>query len=150
MLRFTAIKRSDCKLISQWLEDDDIGRRFVDSYRNGLDWIELIKANPENRWGFIVYEGGESIGFVDLEKDGELGWITFYVNSHNRGRGLGAQVLTDLIKFLADWPVKTIAAAVEAENASSIRSLERSGFKQNGVDKDGLLIFKKHVVASQN
>lgn len=138
-LHFVPFGESDGKQVTEWLRNDPVGKRFID-YQDGKRWYNLVQSS-KNRWGFMVCDREEKIGFVDLEKIGDVGWIAFYICPQRRGQGLGSRLLKDLLAHLKDWPLQSVQAAVELENTVSIRTLKTSGFTKVGKDQDGLLLF---------
>lgn len=59
-----------------------------------------------------------------------------YVHKDHRGKGLGQIILAELIKKAIEQQYHCMVAAIDSENAASIRIHEKAGFEHNGVIKE--------------
>lgn len=111
---------------------------LAQAYKQMLDGC---LAHPEKRewyaiWNIELSDGsGAPVGnlsFKGLEDDGtvEIGYGT---NAGYEGRGYMTEAVTAVVQWAAVQPgVKLIEAEAEADNAASIRVLQKSGFVPNG------------------
>jgi RimJ/RimL family protein N-acetyltransferase len=96
----------------------------------------------------------EWVNFIAQKKDGtEIGWMPHYIRSQNfgwveigyylipseRGKGYGteaARIMVDYLFLTKDIP--RIQAVINAENKASQRTLEKTGFKREGILRKAL------------
>ncbi len=140
MIHFVPVSVSDQELITQWFEDDIEGQKELSSYTHLASWLKLL--NPESRYGWIVYEDDNAIGFTDLEKGPYgVGYFSFYISPDERGKGKGKQLLLTLIEKAKSLEIKQLEAGAEEKNIASQKALSSVGFIQNAKDKDNYLIY---------
>jgi len=92
-------------------------RKSPDATDHWLNWVVRENAGPP-------------IGFVQATvlPDGTA-WIAYVIGVARQGHRLGTLATALMVDHLAsDYGVKRFLASVEAENASSVRLLERLGF----------------------
>jgi L-amino acid N-acyltransferase len=58
--------------------------------------------------------------------------VTIYIHSASRGLGIGTVLLTELVSRARNLGKHSMIAAVDSENAESLRFLNRFGFEQVG------------------
>ncbi len=79
---------------------------------------------------FVAVEGGEVIGFVDVELRGEEGVVEgIAVKEEYRGLGVGKRLLSAALAFLAYLGVKRIRLMTLEGNIPARRLYESLGFK---------------------
>lgn len=112
-------------------------------------WNETL-VDLANRRAWLLERQAQGFPVLVAQQDGEvLGYTTYgpwrphdgykhsvehsvYVRRDQRGRGLGLRLLQALIKRARAANLHVMIAAIEAENASSIRLHERLGFITTG------------------
>lgn len=133
--------------IRAWLSADPLGQRFLPSYLSG-SWEPLIDFKTRHLW--IAEEGGEAVGFFDLELDPSgAGYFVFYVAPAHRGKGLAKKIAEAGLATDAAKSCRFFEAGVEPENAASIHVLESLGFERAGEDEDGMLLLRRPNQDSQ-
>ena len=76
-------------------------------------------------------DGGAPIGFVQgtILPDASA-WIAFVISAAHQGRGIATRATRAMVDHLAlEYAVKRFLASVELDNTSSIRLLQRLGFR---------------------
>lgn len=137
-MKLIPINQSFQPLINQWFTGDVTGQQELNSYTNLESWIKLL--TPTNRWGWIVYEKNQAIGFLDLERTAEqTGYFSFYLAPAERGQGKSTAFLQTLIQQAKNYGIQRLEAGVKENNLASQRALETIGFTLNGTDKDNYL-----------
>lgn len=120
----------------------------------GLDWKGFRDAGgPARRFaadGFLAGDNGRLI--VEVEGERPAGFVSWTEVGHGspcweigiallpdwRGRGIGWRAQAMLCDYLfAHTPVQRIEAATHAENIAEQRSLEKAGFRLEGVIRAG-------------
>jgi L-amino acid N-acyltransferase YncA len=110
----------------------------------------------------VAEAGGETIGWAALTKvSGRCVYagvaeVSVYVAASARGRGVGRQLLTDLVRESERNGIWTLQAGILAENTASVTLHERCGFRVvgrrerlgqlNGVWRDVLLLERRSLV----
>ncbi len=140
-IELKAFEERDASLFSVWLKNDEEGMKFLESYSRPSEWIHLV--NQKDRFLYIAFVQEVPIGFFDFEIIGTAGHFVVYLSAPFRGKGLGRQVLEGAFRLKILDSVEVLDVNVEKDNAPSIRLLEDAGFVQEGVDEEGMLIYKK-------
>ena len=135
--------REDLKRSWEWFNDRSTVRYLFNSAHFTLpeeeeEFYEDLKKNRDKAPVFAVVEnkGGKLVGvagFNWINWSARWGEIFYYLAPEERGRGYG----TELAKLLCDYAFKhlnlrKVWAKVHADNAPSIRILEKNGFTLAG------------------
>lgn len=108
----------------------NLSRRQLQYLSNRASAIMLVADDA----GQIV---GEAIGLLRHHKRGLTGRIySLAVANAQRGRGIGRQLLTDLLARMADRGAQRVYLEVEKTNVSAITLYEKLGFKSIGTLDD--------------
>jgi phosphinothricin acetyltransferase len=90
---------------------------------------------------FVARRDGEVVGWVALSAPpprrvyAGVAWLSVYVASAQRGRGVGRRLLERLIAASEAEGVWTLQAGVLADNRASLALHERAGFRRIGVQE---------------
>jgi len=99
------------------------------------DWDRAHLAEPR----LVALAGGRPIGWAALTPVSErpvyagVAAVGVYVDENHRGAGVGATLLSGLIRRSEDLGVWTLQAAIFPENAASLALHEACGFRRVGV-----------------
>jgi RimJ/RimL family protein N-acetyltransferase len=141
MMNLIPVSLEHQSLIELWFENDDVGRKELNSYADFHSWLNRPNQTPRFQW--IVYEEKIPIGFTDLEmSDDSSASFSFYVAPKERGMGKGKEILKEIINEAKKRDITTLVAGVEESNIVSQKALLSVGFLPNGRDKDNYLLFK--------
>lgn len=117
-----------------------IGRKKAENLQDALDFIHKIQQNIADNtsfyWGIHAQNATELIGTIclwNLERDKGIAEIGYELLPHYQGKGLIQEALKVVIDYAFSIGFTTITACLNAENAPSIRLLERHRFKKQGV-----------------
>jgi RimJ/RimL family protein N-acetyltransferase len=147
MIQLISVTLEDKNLIESWFDNDVAGKKELSLYRDFSSWIKLLTL--PNRWGWLVQEAGNKIGFIDLEKDQDnVGHFSFYLAPLERNKGKSKKVLHALIQKAQELGFSSLEAGVSKNNVPSKKSLESVGFAPKGIDNDGYLIYS-HLTHSK-
>jgi len=131
----------DSELLLQW-RNDPITRQF--SLKVGVveqseheKWLRGSLANPQRRI-YIAEIEGHPVGTIRTDFDGEFYELSWTVAPERRGQGVGKELVSTLVKLLAQ-PTR---ATIKKENLASIRIAEQAGLIFEG-EKDGTLCFTR-------
>lgn len=114
------------------LLDEAAALKLVDVFAG---WRSM--ANPGTRWGIQVKEQSSIIGTCGL-----FAWhrawrkctLGYELNPNSQGRGYMQEALRACLTWGFDqMELNRVEAQVHPDNATSVRSLERLGFKQEGL-----------------
>ena len=107
-------------------------------------------TNPISYW-LVAVENGQVLGYVGSQYGyGEADMMNLAVVPDFRNRGIGQQLVTELISHLAALDVKSLTLEVRQSNAAAISLYEKMGFQQVGLrpnyyqkPKEAALILRK-------
>ena len=107
-------------------------------------------TNPISYW-LVAVENGQVLGYVGSQYGyGEADMMNLAVVPDFRNRGIGQQLVTELISHLADLDVKSLTLEVRQSNTAAISLYEKMGFQQVGLrpnyyqkPKEAALILRK-------
>ena len=126
----------DRKLIQRWFADDEEGIRRLEFYAQPELWFALLGPT---RLGWFVIVDDHPVGFIDMEIDGESGYIAYYVAPEFRGLGYGTQTLQVMLDKARELGLALLDGGVDPDNAASIAALKRAGFEVGPLDEEGML-----------
>ncbi len=114
----------------------------IEDARAWMKKIEtIIDTNEGISWGVCLKEDDKLAGgfcYWNWEKEQDKAEIGFSIYPQHQNKGLMQEVLQTGLKFgLGFMGLKTIEAYTHAENAASIKVLEKSGFSFKGTSTDG-------------
>lgn len=120
-----------------------------------VPWSEdglLESLNLENYLFFVVEEDGEVIGYAGLSQILDEGDITnVVIDERYRGRGLGRELLENLLAAGSGQGVNAFTLEVRVSNEAAVRLYESLGFEAEGIRKgfyekpleDALIMWKR-------
>ncbi|MCZ0980926.1 ribosomal protein S18-alanine N-acetyltransferase [Streptomyces diastatochromogenes] len=108
-----------------------------DAWSAGMFWSELAHARgPEATRHYVVAEDpadGRLVGYAGLAAAGGLGDVqTIAVSRDQWGTGLGARLLTDLLKEATAFECEEVLLEVRVDNTRAQKLYERFGFEPIG------------------
>lgn len=117
-----------------------IGRKKAESLQDAYDFILKIQQNDTDKtsfyWGIHAQNPSALIGTIclwNLERDKGIAEIGYELMPPYQGKGLMQEALTVVIDYGFSIGFTTITAYPNAENAPSIKLLERNNFKKQGI-----------------
>ncbi len=140
MLIYRDAKRSDLEKITE-IYNSTIASRLVTadtepvSVESKIKWFE--EHSPEKRPLWVIEdELNEIVGWVSFQSfygrpayDATVE-ISIYLDSNQRGKGLGKQVLGYCIDKAPEFGIKTILGFIFSHNEPSIRLFKHFGFEE--------------------
>lgn len=139
MINLRIFNHDDKDLIKNWFVDDDLGNKFIPSYKEE-SFFELLDG--KNRVVYIVNKDDQPIGFLDLEILDNKANFAFYVSKEFRGFGYGKEILKNMLHLPEIKTLDRIECGVENDNIGSIKILEDFGFERVELDKDGFIKYQ--------
>ncbi|MFD4654802.1 ribosomal protein S18-alanine N-acetyltransferase [Kitasatospora sp. NPDC058444] len=107
-----------------------------DAWSAGMFWSELAEAHPGGTRHYTVAAAadGTIVGYAGLMAiAGEGDVQTIAVDERHQGAGLGAALLTDLIREAARRECAELLLEVRVDNPRAQRLYERHGFEPVGI-----------------
>ena len=140
MLIYRDAKRSDLEKITE-IYNSTIASRLVTadtepvSVKSKIKWFE--EHSPEKRPLWVIEdELNEIVGWVSFQSfygrpayDATVE-ISIYLDSNQRGKGLGKEVLGFCIDKAPEFGIKTILGFIFSHNEPSIRLFKHFGFEE--------------------
>jgi RimJ/RimL family protein N-acetyltransferase len=131
----------------RWLSDRAVTRylrvRHPTSLRKQQEWLERIAASAEDvLWAIVGASDGELIGNIGLtnlvwrHRNAELGYLIGERGQWGKGCATEAVRLATGYAFV-ELGLEKVWATVLAPNEASRRALERNGYRQCAVLRDG-------------
>lgn len=123
-----------------WLSDPETKRLtntpdFTKSQQEA--WFGSLSGKEDYQvWGISC--GGRKIGAAGLKKirDGSAEYFVYIGDKDYWGRGLGGQIMRQILDRALELGLSHIYLNVVTENERAIRSYEKAGFSRTG-EKDG-------------
>lgn len=107
-----------------------------DAWSEGMFWSELAHARgPAATRRYLVAEepGGRIVGYAGLAAAGGLGDVQTIAAARDQwGTGLGARLLTELLRYATDFECQEVLLEVRVDNTRAQRLYERFGFAPIG------------------
>ncbi|MER6286409.1 ribosomal protein S18-alanine N-acetyltransferase [Streptomyces sviceus] len=106
-----------------------------DAWSRGMFWSELAHSRgPEATRRFVVAEeGGRIVGYAGLASAGELADVqTIAVARDHWGTGLGATLLTELLRAATAFECAEVMLECRIDNIRAQKLYERFGFEAIG------------------
>lgn len=107
-----------------------------DAWSAGMFWSELAHARgPHATRHYVVAEDGAGrlVGYAGLAAAGDLGDVqTIAVAREQWGTGLGARLLTDLLRAATAFECAEVLLEVRVDNTRAQKLYERFGFEPIG------------------
>ncbi|MDY0814739.1 ribosomal protein S18-alanine N-acetyltransferase [Kitasatospora purpeofusca] len=107
-----------------------------DAWSAGMFWSELAEAHPggTRHYTVAVTPDGAVVGYAGLMAVGGDGDVqTIAVHGRHQGTGLGAALLTDLVREAARRGCADLLLEVRVDNTRAQRLYERFGFEPVGI-----------------
>lgn len=123
----------DAALLYAWRDDPRVRQQSFDAaplvWEDHLAWVERTLADP-GRALLVGTTGGEAVGCVRFDLDGERARISIYLDPERLGKGLAVPLLDAAAAWLAAHcpTVCTVVAEVRAGNAASAAAFLGAGY----------------------
>jgi RimJ/RimL family protein N-acetyltransferase len=142
-LTFVPMDEPGLREFESWFDDAELRHRYD---RPTQLWLDFV-GNTPGVCAWMVYEGDSPIGQLQLDVEGQIGYIGLTVKPELRNHGYGHRVLQ---AFLARADIATldrIEAGAAQDNQASQHCLRAAGFVQRstGPDAEGFLRFVYYV-----
>ncbi|MFJ6798673.1 ribosomal protein S18-alanine N-acetyltransferase [Streptomyces sp. NPDC091268] len=111
-----------------------------DAWSAGMFWSELAHARgPQATRRYVVAEAvtdggpGRLVGYAGLAASGDLADVQTIAAARDQwGTGLGARLLTDLLRAATDFECAEVLLEVRVDNTRAQKLYERFGFEPIG------------------
>ncbi|MFJ1603071.1 ribosomal protein S18-alanine N-acetyltransferase [Streptomyces sp. NPDC088253] len=106
-----------------------------DAWSRGMFWSELAHARGPGatRRYVVATERGRLVGYAGLAASGDLGDVqTIAVRRDQWGTGLGAQLLTELLRAATAFECAEVMLECRVDNVRAQKLYERFGFEPIG------------------
>ncbi|MFJ4005505.1 ribosomal protein S18-alanine N-acetyltransferase [Streptomyces sp. NPDC090023] len=106
-----------------------------DAWSRGMFWSELAHARGEGatRRYLVAEDGGRLVGYAGLASSGDLGDVqTIAVARDQQGTGLGARLLTELLRAATAFECAEVMLECRVDNTRAQKLYERFGFAPIG------------------
>ncbi len=106
-----------------------------DAWSRGMFWSELAHARgPQATRRYVVaMDGDRLVGYAGLATSGDLADVqTIAVARDHWGTGLGARLLTDLLRAASAFECAEVMLEVRVDNTRAQKLYERFGFEPIG------------------
>ncbi|WP_405558780.1 ribosomal protein S18-alanine N-acetyltransferase [Streptomyces sp. NBC_01171] len=106
-----------------------------DAWSRGMFWSELAHARGDGatRRYLVAEDGGRLVGYAGLASAGDLGDVqTIAVARDQQGTGLGARLLTELLRAATAFECAEVMLECRVDNTRAQKLYERFGFAPIG------------------
>ena len=139
-LTITTFSSDMAQAVYENSQDDDTRRfvpdEFYDSVEEAREAIEFLMARYDSADGPFIYpvltKEGQNIGYVQLCKLEDGSWeIGYHIAKAFTGKGYATEAVNAFLPVMAQkLGIKEVYGICLAENAASVRVLEKCGFTQ--------------------
>ncbi|MFN8492975.1 MAG: GNAT family N-acetyltransferase [Caldilineaceae bacterium] len=140
-LTFERITQENLPELQSWFSDE-----VLDGFISKPDqaWMDYVTTTA-NVAAWLVSSGEQTIGQVQIDFVGQIGYMSYYVNPAMRNQGYGKLILTAVPTLQEVAGCKKLAGSVDEGNWASRKCLEASGFQNVGPDPEepGMLCYER-------
>lgn len=128
----------DRKVLFDWANDPSTRRNAFGSslieWDGHLEWLRARLDDAQSTRIFLAGRAGVLVGQIRFDRTGDEAEVDYCIDPAHRGGGLGCRLLqSGCRRIAASWPeIKRVVGWVKPDNIASIRSFERSGFREDG------------------
>lgn len=145
MVEIEPLKMPDFETVATWLSNPAINQWLASGWRGkqvDAKTLAIVTMKPVNRLFLVRYQGTPcglvALGCIDaLDKTGTLWYLLG--DSARSGRGTMTEAVRQVIQVAFDeLGLRSITASIMVGNTRSRRILEKNGFKEVGILRQGL------------
>jgi UDP-2,4-diacetamido-2,4,6-trideoxy-beta-L-altropyranose hydrolase len=105
-------------------------------YEDHVNWLHKVLSD-EKYLILVVEEEGFFVGQVKFKIDNTNAIISLSLNASHRGKGTGSMIISDSVEYLINMrkEMSDIIAYIKNVNIASIRSFEKAGFVNMGLEE---------------
>ncbi|MEO8899526.1 MAG: GNAT family N-acetyltransferase [Candidatus Dormibacter sp.] len=142
-------REDDADRVMEWRNDGDAVRFSVTgrpvSEVEHRKWFRALLADRRVRL-WIAVDAGKAVGQVRLDVTEGTGTVSIAVAKEHRGRGIAVSMLLTLIEAVAgEDDLRRLKALTHPDNAASLRTFERAGFRRVGAPEGGFLVLLRQL-----
>lgn len=132
--RYRPATLADGPVLLEWRNDSSVravsGTTHAISASEHAAWLTRTLADP-SRTLLVVERGGEPVGTVRFDRDGDRAEISITVAPDQRGHGIGVQAIRETTEheLATRRELGRVVARVGDANAASQRAFERAGYR---------------------
>lgn len=136
------------KIIKQ--AQDYFNEEGIDQWQNNYPNPQVIRADIERGYGYVLLKEGKVVGTVSVSFDGEKTyekiyegqWISHFdyavihrlaIERNLKGRGLASIIIKNIEKMCLSKNIHSIRIDTHEDNKSMQRLIEKNGFKYCGI-----------------
>jgi len=145
-LNLRVVEKDDLPAFAEWVNDPEFAGEFQPLLQISRTELEkqYDKLAPQDEWFFIEKKDGSKIGFVracHLAVFGKPFEIGFTLIPSARGKGYGTEAVQIIVDYLfLSKDIVRIQAHTIPRNLASQRTLEKAGFRKEGVARKLIFI----------
>jgi UDP-2,4-diacetamido-2,4,6-trideoxy-beta-L-altropyranose hydrolase len=137
MIRLRPADANDMRRVWEWSNEPGVRAVSFNSdsipWDDHQQWFAAKLADPSVLFLIAEDESGQPIGQLRFDFRVQIATISLSLAPEARGRGLGAQLITQSsASIFADGRAMLIEAFIKPNNVGSIRAFEKAGYKPAG------------------
>lgn len=133
--------------LSNYTVTRNLGREPLNSIRESYEIIANLEYDYNDsrgmRWAMVHKNNNKLIGTIGydlLDRKNKRAEIGYDLNQYYWNQGFTTEAISEVIKFgFEQLDINRISAVVFLENKASIKLLEKSGFKKEGILRDYII-----------
>jgi ribosomal-protein-alanine N-acetyltransferase len=142
------LRREDAADLKEWTGDESLYRYWGKRPGKGDLDPELLFRKPERptksfHWGIVRKRAGRVVGelWVYLIENDRMAKVAFRLSPAHQGCGLMAEALARVVAFcFGETELQRLWADVHACNVASCKTLEKAGFRREGLVRGGKMV----------
>lgn len=138
-LNLRVVEKEDLSAFAEWVNDPEFAGQFQPLLQISRSELEkqYDKLAPQEEWFIIEKKEGSKIGFIrarHLPVFGKPFEIGFTLIPSERGKGYGTEAVQIIVDYLfLSKDIARIQAHTSPRNLASQKTLEKAGFRKEGV-----------------
>ncbi len=145
------IEPKDARDLFSFLSDEAVCRylrnnileNIVQAQRSINRMQQFFNSKQKIRWGIAKKEDNRIIGYCDysyFDETNSFGEINYCLAKKNWSQGIMTEAINTIVRFgFEKIGLNRIEAKTDTKNSASIKTLEKVGFKQEGLLRESML-----------
>lgn len=144
LINLRIIQKEDLSLVAEWLSNLDFYGEYNPLMQVSRGELQKSYDNPISEWFFIEKKDGSKIGEIGHRPVGKAQGIAYALLPNERKKGYCSEAVKIMVDYLfLSRDIVRIQAHTDVRNEGSQRTLEKVGFKKEGLIRKHDFVYGK-------